>query len=71
MESENTHINSKISIICNNEEGDWILVHLNLQSLIECSRICSNGCFFSYLMEEESNYMPNKEFVHKDCSDCT
>ena len=21
------------------------------------------------LMEEESNYMPNKEFVHKDCSE--
>ena len=68
MKSENTRINSKASVICNNVEGDLISVRLKgLQSLIECSKIRSNGSLLNYLMEEESNYMPNKLFAYKDC----
>ena len=44
MESENTIINSKASVICNNVEDDLISVRLNgWQSLIECTKIHSDG----------------------------
>ena len=44
MESENTPINSKACVICNNVEGDFISVRLKgLQNLIEYNKICSNG----------------------------
>ena len=39
-----------------------------LQSLIECSKIRSDGSLLNCLMEEGTNYMPNKVFVHKDYS---
>ena len=44
MESENTGTNSKAFTICNNVEGDLISVRLKgLQSLVECSKVRSNG----------------------------
>ena len=44
MESENKVINSKAYVICNNVEGDLILLRpKSLQSLIECHKICADG----------------------------
>ena len=44
-------------------------MHLKgLQSLIEYSTVRSNRSLVNYLTEKDSNYMPNKVFVHKDCA---
>ena len=68
MESENTPINSKACVICNNVEGDLISMHLKgLQSFIEYSKIRSNGLLLNYLTEQERNNIPNEVFVHKNC----
>ena len=68
MESENTPINSKACVICNNVEGDLISVLLKgLQSLTEYSKIRSNRLLLNYLTEEERSNMPNEVFVHKNC----
>ena len=40
---------------------------MGLQSLVECTKIRSNGSVLSYLAEQDSNYMPNKVFVREDC----
>ena len=45
----------------------WFTDFKGLQSLIECIKIRSNGRLLNYLTEQESNYMPNKVFAHKDC----
>ena len=68
MESENTRINSKASVIDNNVESNLTSVRLKgLQSLIECTKVRSNGSFLNYVTEQDSNYMPNKIFVREDC----
>ena len=47
MESENTPINSKACVTCNNVESDFISVRLKgLQNLIEYNKIRSNGDLF-------------------------
>ena len=38
-----------------------------LQSLIEYSKIRSNGSLLNYRAEQGWNNMPNEVFVHKDC----
>ena len=66
LEGSIKHI--KASVICDNVEGNLIPVRLKgLQSLVECTKIRSNGSILSYLMEQGSNYMPNKVFVREDC----
>ena len=67
MESENTIINSKASVIFNNI-GVLISMRLKggLQSIIKCSKIRSDVSLLNYLMEEGTSYMLNKVFVHKD-----
>ena len=68
MESENTLINSKASVICDDVEGNLISACLKgLQCLIGCTKIRSNRSLLNYLTEQDSNYMPNKVFVRKDC----
>ena len=53
MESENTRINSKASVICDNVERNLISVHLKgLQSLIEYSTVRSNRSLVNYLTEK-------------------
>ena len=61
MGLENTPINSKACVNCNNLEGDLISVRLNcLQSLIEYSKICSNANLLNYRTEQVRNNMPNE-----------
>ena len=68
MKSENTCINSKASVVCDNVEGNLISVRLKgLQSLVECCKNHSNGRLLNYLTEQDSNNMPNKVFVDKGC----
>ena len=52
MESENTPINSKACVICNNVDGDMISVRLKgLHSLIEYIKIRSNAILLNYPTE--------------------
>ena len=68
MESKNTSIDLKACVICNNVEGDLISASFKgLKTLIEYSKICSNGHLLNYLAEKERNNKSNKFFVHEDC----
>ena len=61
MGLENTPINSKACVKCNNVEGDLISVRLEgLQSLTEYSKIRSNANLLNYRTEQVRNNMPNE-----------
>ena len=63
MGLENTPINSKACVKCNNVEGDLISVRLEgLQSLTEYSKIRSNANLLNYRTEQVRNNMPNEVY---------
>ena len=64
MRLENTPINSKACVNCNNVEGDLISVRLKcLQILIEYSKIRSNANLLNYRTEQVRNNMPNEVYL--------
>ena len=39
----------------------------DFQSLIECIKTRSNGSLLNHVTEQESDYIRNKVFAHKEC----
>ena len=63
MGLENTPINSKTCVNCNNVEGDLISVHLEvLQNLNEYSKIRSNANLLNSRTEQVRNNMSNEVY---------